>query len=129
MKPEHVISRFLQEAFTDEALSKLREDAVAGRVPFIDPDRCLVGHAPRSEARFALGYGAGGASTAYCDLAYSRWYDIFLPDEGNDSLRMRRLIPLIDQEIMRRKEARAEVVRKAQEVITQSPVDTLLVLQ
>lgn len=123
MNPETIITRFLQEAFTDDSLAVLRADAIAMKVPFDNVRRCLVGHATYWESRRYLGYRA---SEAYYDLGLKRG-DRSL--ENGDCRRMRRLVPLIDAEIARRSGARAEVIAKAREVVTsasaQSPAGTL----
>lgn len=126
MTPEAAISRFLQEAFTDDSLAVLRADAARGNVPYLDCHRCLVGHARSMLISWPLHPSDEdiAVSMAYLKLYPNEWLSV-----RGDMERQARLIPLIDAEIARRSAARAEVVAKAREVVTpasaQSPAGTL----
>lgn len=115
-----VIAQYLMESFSDEKLSQLREDAVAGLVPFMSTKHCLVGHSDTGwlvyqgddaewDARRKERLQHSRASSAYCTLGFSeKW-------EDSDQKRCKRLLHLIDAEIERRAALKAEAVAKAVE--------------
>lgn len=128
MKPEQVITAFLQSEFTDERLAILRIDAIAGCVPYRDATACLVAHAREFWLDAFQLPNARAAERAYLSLGSSRWWDLFVRYDLDSSKKMRRLIPLIDAEIERRRAARKEVAEKAKEVLMQ-PSQSLLSIQ
>lgn len=129
MTPEQIITSFLQSEFTDEALAALRIDAKEGCVPYNDRSACLVAHSGGPLWGFRP---AEEASEAYRLLGCNPVVTVPLPfrvkPPAPDRRRMKMLIPIIDAEIARRAAARAEVVERAKEVITQ-PSRSLLSIQ
>lgn len=140
MTPEQIITSFLQSEFTDEALATLRIDAIEGCVPYNDRSACLVAHSGESVWKSACAWGlprAEDVSEAYrllgrspyaasVPLPFREW--VVSPWEwavSPDQRRMKLLIPIIDAEIARRAAARAEVIERAKEVITQAARSSL----
>lgn len=116
--PEATIAAFLISSFDDERLTILRTDAEAGKVPFMDCEGCLLGHAGIDYLEYYNALPDGDRLTdANVSYAYSSLGDGDPWSDGaRNSRRHVRLVELCDAELARRAALRAEVVEHARKV-------------
>lgn len=87
-----IVMRYLQNNFSLRQLVKLKQDLLARDVPYSDCDKCLTAH-------------AGLVYTSADELkgVDKRASDAYFALADSDSERMTQLLPMVDNELNRRK--------------------------